>query len=119
MEKSAIRRAIQETGNEGRRKTVQETGNQGVKESQMILKLLQEMAEGEAVKRGNIAAAMEADESGMSNRDMDLINMALGRGVTKSVRPQARPQGMMYGGEAKKRKVKNYKGGGCVMAGRS
>jgi len=118
MEKSAIRRAIQETGNEGRRKTVQETGNQGVKESQMILKLLQEMAEGEAVKRGNIAAAMEADESGMSNRDMDLINMALGRGVTKSVRPQARPQGMMYGGEAKKRKVKNYKGGGCVMAGR-
>ena len=39
--------------------------NQGVKESQMILKLLQEMAEGEAVKRGNIAAAMEADESGI------------------------------------------------------
>ena len=27
-------------------------------------------------------------------------------------------KGMMYGGEAKKRKVKNYKGGGCVMAGR-
>ena len=81
--------------------------NQGVKESQMILKLLQEMAEGEAVERGNRAAAMEAEESGMSNRDMDLINMALGRGVTKSVRPQARPQGMMYGGEAKKRKIKN------------
>ena len=94
--------------------------NQGVKESQMILKLLQEMAEGEAVERGNRAAAMEAEESGktLSNRDMDLINMALGRGVTKSVRPRARPQGMMYGGEVKKGKVKKYKGGGCVMAGR-
>ena len=114
MEKSAIRRAIQETGNEGRRKTVQETGNQGVKESQMILKLLQEMAEGEAVKRGNIAAAMEADESGMSNRDMDLINMALGRGVTKSVRPQARNILKKAKGGA----IRAYNNGGAVMAGR-
>jgi len=95
---------------------------EGAAESQMILKLLQKMAQEEAeagaVKRGNMVAAMEADESGMSNRDMDLINMALGRGVTNSVRPQARPQGMMYGGEAKKGKVQKYKGGGCVMAGR-
>jgi hypothetical protein len=95
---------------------------EGAAESQMILKLIQKMAQEEAeagaVKRGNMVAAMEADESGMSNRDMDLINMALGRGVTKSVRPQARPQGMMYGGEAKKGKVQKYRGGGCVMAGR-
>jgi len=95
---------------------------EGAAESQMILKLIQKMAQEEAetgaVKRGNMVAAMEADESGMSDRDMDLINQALGRGVTKSVRPQARPQGMMYGGEAKKGKVQKYRGGGCVMAGR-
>jgi len=108
---------------------LQETGNEGAAESQMILKLIQRMAQEEAetgaVKRGNMVAAMEADESGMSDRDMDLINQALGRGVTKSVRPTAR--GMMYGGEAMKygdggkatkRKVQKYKGGGCVMAGR-
>jgi len=102
---------------------------EGAAESQMILKLIQRMAQEEAetgaVKRGNMVAAMEADESGMSDRDMDLINQALGRGVTKSVRPTAR--GMMYGGEAMKygdggkatkRKVQKYKGGGCVMAGR-
>ena len=102
------------------RKTVQETGNQGVKESQLIMRLLQELAEGEAVARGNRASAMEALDSGakMSDLNMDAINMALGRGVTKSVRPRARPQGMMYGGEVKKGKVKKYKGGGCVMAGR-
>jgi len=103
---------------------LQETGNEGAAESQMILKLIQKMAQEEAetgaVKRGNMVAAMEADESGktLSDRDMDLINMALGRGVTKSVRPQARPQGMMHGGKATKRKVQKYKGGGCVMAGR-
>ena len=95
---------------------------EGVAESQMIMQLIKKMAEEEAetgaVKRGEMVAAMEADESGMSDRDMDLINMALGRGVTKSVRPQAKPQGMMYGGKATKRKVQNYKGGGCVMAGR-
>jgi len=108
---------------------LQGTGNEGAAESQMILKLIQRMAQEEAetgaVKRGNMVAAMEADESGMSDRDMDLINQALGRGVTKSVRPTAR--GMMYGGEAMKygdggkatkRKVQKYKGGGCVMAGR-
>jgi phage-related baseplate assembly protein len=101
-------------------KNVQEKGNQGVKESQLIMRLLQELAEGEAVARGNRASAMEALDSGakMSDLDMDAINMALGRGVTKSVRPRARPQGMMYGGEVKKGKVKKYKGGGCVMAGR-
>jgi hypothetical protein len=95
---------------------------EGVAESQMIMQLIKKMAEEEAetgaVKRGEMVAAMEADESGMSDRDMDLINMALGRGVTKSVRPQAKPQGMMYGGKATKRKVQKYKGGGCVMAGR-
>jgi len=104
---------------------------EGAAESQMILKLIQRMAQEEAetgaVKRGNMVAAMEADESGMSDRDMDLINQALGRGVTKSVRPTAMPQDMMYGGEAMKygdggkatkRKVQKYKGGGCVMAGR-
>mgnify|MGYP003633675855 FL=1 len=95
---------------------------EGAAESKMIMQLIQKMAQEEAetgaVKRGNMVAAMEADESGMSDRDMDLINQALGRGVTKSVRPQARPQGMMYGGEAKKGKVQKYKGGGCVMAGR-
>jgi hypothetical protein len=85
---------------------------------QLIQKMAQEKAETGAVKRGNMVAAMEADESGMSDRDMDLINQALGRGVTKSVRPQARPQGMMYGGEAKKGKVKKSRGAGCVMAGR-
>jgi phage-related baseplate assembly protein len=101
-------------------KNVQEKGNQGVKESQLIMRLLQELAEGEAVARGNRASAMEALDSGakMSDLDMDAINMALGRGVTKSIRPRARPQGMMYGGEVKKGKVKKYKGGGCVMAGR-
>ena len=90
--------------------------NQGVKESQMILKLLQEMAEGEAVERGNRAAAMEAEESGktLSNRDMDLINMALGRGVTKSVRPQARNILKKAKGGA----VRAYNNGGAVMAGR-
>ena len=101
---------------------LQETGSEGAAESQMILKLIQKMAQEEAeagaVKRGNMVAAMEADESGMSDRDMDLINQALGRGVTKSVRPQANPQGMMYGGEAKKGKVKKSRGAGCVMAGR-
>lgn len=102
------------------RQNVQEKGNQGVKESQLIMRLLQELAEGEAVARGNRASAMEALDSGakMSDLNMDAINMALGRGVTKSVRPRARPQGMMYGGEVKKGKVKKYKGGGCVMAGR-
>jgi len=91
-----------------------------VNPSKLIMRLLQELAEGEAVARGNRASAMEAEESGktLSNRDMDLLNTALGRGVTKSVRPRARPQGMMYGGEVKKGKVKKYKGGGCVMAGR-
>lgn len=91
-----------------------------VNPSKLIMRLLQEMAEGEAVARGNRASAMEALDSGakMSDLDMDAINMALGRGVTKSVRPRARPQGMMYGGEVKKGKVKKYKGGGCVMAGR-
>ena len=90
--------------------------NQGVKESQMILKLLQEMAEGEAVERGNRAAAMEAKESGktLSNRDMDLINMALGRGVTKSVRPQARNILKKAKGGA----IRAYNNGGAVMAGR-
>ena len=101
---------------------LQGTGNEGAAESKMIMQLIQKMAQEEAetgaVKRGNMVAAMEADESGMSDRDMDLINQALGRGVTKSVRPQARPQGMMYGGEAKKGKVQKYRGGGCVMAGR-
>ena len=90
--------------------------NQGVKESQMILKLLQEMAEGEAVERGNRAAAMEAEESGrtLSNRDMDLINMALGKGVTKSVRPQARNILKKAKGGA----IRAYNNGGAVMAGR-
>ena len=90
--------------------------NQGVKESQMILKLLQEMAEGEAVERGNRAAAMEAEESGktLSNRDMDLINMALGRGVTKSVRPKARNILKKAKGGA----IRAYNNGGAVMAGR-
>jgi len=109
---------------------LQGTGNEGAAESQMILKLIQRMAQEEAetgaVKRGNMVAAMEADESGMSDRDMDLINMALGRGVTKSVRPTAMPQGMMYGGKATKRKLQKYgkggeaksRGAGCVMAGR-
>jgi len=103
---------------------------EGAAESQMILKLIQKMAQEEAeagaVKRGNMVAAMEADESGMSDRDMDLINQALGRGVTKSVRPTAMPQDMMYGGEATKRKLQKYgkggeaksRGAGCVMAGR-
>ena len=90
--------------------------NQGVKESQMILKLLQEMAEGEAVARGNRVAAMEAEESGktLSNRDMDLINMALGKGVTKSVRPQARNILKKAKGGA----IRAYNNGGAVMAGR-
>ena len=113
----------------GRSKKAILQGAGGAAESQMILKLIQRMAQEEAetgaVKRGNMVAAMEADESGMSDRDMDLINQALGKGVTKSVRQTAR--GMMYGGEAMKygdggkatkRKVQKYKGGGCVMAGR-
>jgi|11_taG_2_1085331.scaffolds.fasta_scaffold14890_2 phage-related baseplate assembly protein len=94
--------------------------NEGAADSKLIMRLLQELAEGEAVARGNRVSAMEALDSGakMSDLDMDAINMALGRGVTKSIRPRARPQGMMYGGKVKKGKVKKYKGGGCVMAGR-